>query len=565
MYFLEQIKFYLAERAGKIVDQKIEPGLFSFPPDVALGELSLPCFKLGGNPAETAKKIAAGFELDGMIEKVSPVGPYVNFKLQNGYFIGAVLNDIIRRKREYGESEIGGRKTVLVEYSNGNTHKECHIGHLRNIAYGDSVVRILAANNYKAVPVSYINDFGIHVAKTLWRYLEAHRDDKLPDNRGHFLGKIYAESVEILKNDESAKEKVSAMMKKIEAREGEEYAFWKKTRKWSIDQLLEIYRELDIRFAKTFYESDFIEEGKKMIPRLIEKGILKRSEGAVIADLEQYDLGVLVFVRSDGTATYPVSDIPLALKKAAKFKPEKSIYVVDTRQALYFRQLFKILELLGQKEEKIHLGYEFVKLPSGMMSSRAGNVITYEELKEKILARSREETAKRHPDWSAGKIEKTAFKIAVGAMKFEMLKTSAAAVITFDIEEALRFDGYTAAYLQYTCARVRSVLRKGGRNWSRPAPEKTAESLKEEKERLIALKLAEFPGVVARAGANYDPSEVARYLFDLARIFNEYYHEIPVLKTEEEIKRARLALLSAVVRTIVNGLGLLGIEDLEEM
>ena len=245
--------------------------------------------------------------------------------------------------------------------------------------------------------------------------------------------------------------------------------------------------------------------------------------------------------------------------------------MVDARQSLYFKQLFKLLELLGYTSAKLgtgkkamkHLGYEFVKLPEGMMSSRTGKVITYEDLRERGLKRAIAETKKRHKNWSERQVSAVADKLVNGALKFEMVKVGADKVITFDIEQALRFEGNTAAYLQYTGARINSINKKSKEKLE--IKNLKFENLIEPKENKIVNKLAKYPEIVEIAGRNYDPSELAKYLFDLAREFNDYYHAVPVLKAKTEVRQARLALISAVSQVIKNGLGLLGIEAVEEM
>lgn len=582
MHILEKVKSNIAEEINKALNKQVvkAPDLV-YPPALEMGDLSWACFNKikPGEPAAEAIKLPE-------VLSVKWAGPYLNFTLNNGYLAENVIKEIERGKNKYGENKNGGGKRVMIEYSNANTHKEYHVGHLRNISYGDSVARTLSANGYKVIPVSYINDFGIHVAKTLWAYNKFFKNEPLPGNKGYFLGKIYARATRELAADPDIKREVEELMKKIESRKGEEYKLWKKTRKWSIEQFDKIYGELGVKFKKFFYENEFISDGFKMVQELLQEGILEKSEGAIIANLEGYDnLSVLMFLRSDGTALYPVADIPLAIKKNKKYKLDRSIYVVDIRQSLYFRQLFKVLELMDYtsatlsagRPEMVHLGYEFVKLPSGMMSSRTGRVITYEDLHNEIFKKAEEETKKRHKDWEEEKIKKVAAKIAVGAMKFEMLKMGRLQTITFNINEALRFDGFTAAYLQYTYARIKSITRKAkfsifnffAKGESAPGGQFLKRinfnKLREAKEHDLIMKLAKYPEAVAKAGERYDPSEIAKHLFELARDFNDYYHSVPVLKAEAETKKARLALIGSVSQVIKNGLGLLGIEIVEEM
>ncbi len=571
MYFLDKTKQLIVKEVNGVLGQDlITDDLLVYPPNKEMGDLSLPCFSLakslGKNPPEVAefllKELTARL---GNYFSLQVAGPYLNFKV-NLTYLTRVLLELEESGGDYGQSSIGSGKRVMIEYSNVNTHKEYHIGHLRNLCYGDSVYKVLAACGYKAIPVSYINDFGIHVAKTLWAYnefLSQGGDISKIKNKGQFLGKLYVEASQKLKEQPHFKEVVGFLMKKIESRQGEEYELWKKTRKWSIEQFAQIYDEMNIKFEHIFYENEFIEEGLKMVDELTQKGILKRSQGAIIADLSEYDLGVLIIVRSDGTALYPVADLPLAREKFEKYKLDTSIYVVDNRQSLYFKQLFKVLELIGYKQKMVHLAYDFVKLPEGMISSRTGNVITYEELYSRLCEKIEKETRERHPDWSSERIQRIVKILTVSTIKFEMLKVGAEQVIVFDINKALSFDGFTAAYLQYTVARINSILRKS--EISPNFKQDYEDNLSEKEEHYLIIELAKFPLVIQKAALNYNPSEIAKYLFDLSRLFNDYYHRIPILKADEKTKNARLALITGLRQVIKNGLSLLGIAIVEEM
>jgi arginyl-tRNA synthetase len=288
---------------------------------------------------------------------------------------------------------------------------------------------------------------------------------------------------------------------------------------------------------------------------------LIKSDGAIIANLEKYDLGVLPIIRSDGTALYPVADLALAVKKFKENKIKESIYIVDVRQSLYFKQLFKITELLGYKQKLTHLAYDFVTLPSGMMSSRSGNVVTYRELMDESIASAALETQTKRTDWSAKKIKQIATEIALSTIKFEMLKVSSQKTITFDIKEALKFEGYTATYLQYTHARIMSIVKKGRAKKVKI----NYQLLSEPTEKVLIMKLAKYPEIVLRATEKYDPSEITKYLFELCQNFNDYYHNVQIIKSEAAVKAARLELTKAVGQIIKNGLELLGIKAINEI
>ncbi len=574
MYTLDNLKKEIADAINNVLGNEIVTTAdFSYPPSRDMGDLSLPCFVIaktsGKNPAEVAENLvsllsASTAEAKSKIATIFTKGPYLNIKFKNDAFANDVSAEIKEQGDRYGNNGSGGQQKTMIEYSNSNTHKEFHIGHLRNVCFGDSIHRLMTANGYNSIPVSYINDFGIHVAKTLWAYLEYYKDAPLPVNKGYFLGQVYVRASTEVKEKPHLKDLVNFMMKKIESRVGAEYELWQNTREWSIEQLARIYEELGINFEKIYYESETIDQGRTMVDDLLAKGILKKSEGAVIADLEEHDLGVLVFLRSDGTATYPVADIPLAMKKFDDYKLDASIYVVDIRQALYFKQLFFIMKEMGYKKPMIHLGYDFVKLPDGMMSSRSGNVVTYEELKKMLADKIKTETVSRHEDWSLLRVETVVKALTNAVIKFEMLKIGAQQPITFEIENALSFQGNTAAYLLYTVARINSIITKSERNKNEIKKLEKID-LHEDLEYDLIIMLAKYPDFVKLAAKNFDPSIIAKFIFELAQAFNEYYHNVMILKAAEEQINSKLVLILGVEQVLGNGLQLLGIETIEEM
>lgn len=569
MYILEKIKLDIVKKINNVLEcDLVNSSDLVYPPRLDMGDLSLPLFgvakKLCRNSAEVAEELCKKIDTHKIISSISTSGAYLNFKLNKKYFSENVLKDIKKYNIKYGKNERGMNKRVMIEYTNVNTHKEYHIGHIRNLCYGDAIQRIIAINGYKSIPVSYVNDFGIHVAKTLWAYLEFYEKDEVFRNKGYFLGEVYARASNEIEKDKNKKQFIQFLMKKIESRKGFEYELWKKTREWSIKQFDKIYKEMGVKLDFIFYESEVIERGKKIIFDLIDKEIFKKSQGAVVADLEKYGLGVLVILRSDGTATYPVADISLALEKKEKYRLDRSIYVVDFQQSLYFKQLFKILELIGEKKSLIHLGYEVVKLPNGKMSSRTGNVITYEYLMKEMFKMASIEIKKRHKNWSDKKIKEIAKKIAVGALKFEMIKVNFNSIILFDVKKAFNFRGYTSVYLQYSYARIKSVVRKYNDNLlNTDIFELTNVEYDDEYD--LIFKISKYPEIVAQSCDKYDPSEIAKYLFELAQIFNDYYHNVPILKVKKEIREIRLLVILAIARVLENGLQLLGIDVIEEM
>ena len=565
MTVLENVKDVLAKNLG--VDKKI----FSYPPESRLGDLSFPCFSLAKeqkmNPVELAIKLAGELqqnkEVKSIFERIEAAGPYLNFFLKKEYLARKVVTEVRKLKSNYGFNDKGKKAGVMIEYSNGNTHKEYHVGHLRNIIYGEAVKNLLNSQGYNAIPVSYINDFGIHVAKTVWNWRLNPVYNERPENKGFLLGRCYSEASKKLAEKPELKDEVAEVMKNIESRQGGDYEFWKTTRKWSIDYFDHIYQELGVKFKEIFYENEMMTQGFAIVKELQAKGILIQGEGAIIADLSAYDLGVLPVIRTNGTALYPVADFALAIEKFKKYKLESSIYVIDIRQSLYFKQLAKVLELAGYKVPVFHLSYDFVTLPEGMMASRTGNVITYETLKEKVCHRLLEETKSRHQDWTESRLSRVSESLALSTIKFEMLKVNPEKIITFNMEEAARSDGFTACYVLYGYARMKSIIRKGVLVFSFKKVKLAL--LSEEKEKELLLKISKYPEVVELAAGKNNPAEVVKYLFELVQLFSDYYHNCNILKAEKETKRARLVLLKSLSQVLLNAFKLLGIEALEEM
>ncbi|MFZ2310528.1 MAG: arginine--tRNA ligase [Patescibacteria group bacterium] len=560
MNYLDKVKNELAATLN------IKAESLVYPPNSEMGDLSWPMFEAakmaGVNPVLLATQKAEEFSVINGIKEIKAVGPYLNFYLDQIAFIKGVLTDIKQQGKAFGSNNLGENKKVMIEYSNGNTHKELHVGHLRNISYGDTVYKLLAANGYEAIPVSYINDFGIHTAKTIWNWQKNPDYAKSSAPKGYLLGKCYSEAARKIEDNAEAKEEVSVIMKEIESRKGHGYELWQETRQWSIDYFQQVYDDLGIKFQDTFYENNFVDKGLEIKDNLLNQGLLKKSEGAIIADLQEYNLGVLPIIRSDGTALYPVADLALASHKFEKYNLDESIYIVDVRQSLYFSQLFKILELMGYKAKMTHLSYDFLTLKTGMMASRTGNVITYQELIDEAQTRTSEEVAKRHTEWSQDKINEVAKALSISAIKFEMIKVSSDKVITFDIVDALKFEGFTAAYLQYSGARMNSLLKKVI-DFDDSVSDLT--KLTSSKELGLTMKLAQYGDSVKKAGLDRDPSVIARYLFELAQLFNDYYHDTNIMKAEENIRNARLSLVLGIKQVVQNGFALLGLTYLEEM
>ncbi len=536
----------------------LDKAVFSEPPNPALGDLAVAAFPFAAfwfcAPPEAAHKLAEIIRgSHNAIFEITVTGPYVNIKLQTAAIVHAATH--------FKPEKIRPRPAIMFEYSQPNTHKEYHIGHLRNACFGAALVALWRAAGQNIIPVTYNNDVGAHVAKTLWAYKKFHAGEKPPTEKGRWLAGMYVEATRALEENPDYKEEVSDVLRALEAHDPEWYKLWKETRGWSLDQFHAIYKKLDLKFKHTFNESAIKERGHAMVDDLLRRGIAKKSQGAIIMDFEEQNKGVLILRKSDGAGNYTTSDLALAEEKFRRFKLDSSLVVTDKRQSLYFEQLFMTLHAYGFKQHLKHLDYELVTLPEGAMSSRKGNVILFESLYEEVLAHAIAETTQRHADWSAKKVAKVAEALTIGAIKFTMVRASPLKVIVFDKTEALSFDGYTAPYLQYTVARINSIFKKA----KLTRPRAAATFAWTDAERALWMLMARLPDVIERAATDDDPSHVARYCFELAKAFSSFYETHKVLDDDKTIRAARLLLVKSTQKTLQVGLKLLGLPVITEM
>jgi arginyl-tRNA synthetase len=559
----QQILLELKTAVGSGFSPSIDD--LTIPPDSKMGDIAFPCFELAKNvkknPVQIATELAAKIGPKEFISDVRAAGPYVNFTL-SPLFLSTVLSEIENQENDYGRSLIGVNKRILIEFANLNTHKDVHVGHLRNLFLGQMLVNVLQTNGYDVIPVAYINDLGAHVAKSVWAISRFHKDEEVPkEERIDFLRKVYIEATKAIEENPTYKEEVAETFRNLEEQTGPEVKVWKETWRWSVDFLESVYNELGLKLEKWYFESDLIGKTKKLIDELIKNGIVVESEGAWIVDLEKEKLGVNLLVKSDGTLLYNAKDLGLAMKKEEDYHPTKSIYVVDARQSHALAQLFATLARMNFDRELYHLPYDFVTLAEGVMASRTGNVIVYETFRDRLLTQARRGAKERHPDWSEKQIDATSRAVAFSAMRFGMLRQDVEKKIVFDFDEALSFEGFSGPYILYTYARIQSLFKKAG---------KTKESMDAGKltlqiEHQLLVHLSKYPEVLFEISQSYRLSLLAHYLFDLCQLYSTFYDKAPILKADEAVRNARFGLTRGVEQALENGLGIMGIAPVDEM
>jgi arginyl-tRNA synthetase len=456
---------------------------------------------------------------------------------------------------------------VMVEFSQPNTHKEFHVGHLRNVILGNCVCNLLEFAGFEVVRANYIGDIGLHVIKWLWNYLKYHNGEEPDEDRVSWMNRLYAEAARRYEEEPEADAEVRALFQRWDQRDPELRALWEKTRQWSLEGFQQIYDTLGVRFDHYYFESEVEDSGKELVEELIRRGLAQdeRPDGPVVVKLDELlgnkneEYRVLVVLRSDGTSLYATKDLSLAIKKFEQFKLDRSIYVIDVRQSLYLKQIFKTLELKGYAWAKscYHLAYEIVNLPGNViMSSREGTVVMFTDFVREATARALEIVQTKNPELPSEKQAEIARAVALGAIKYSMLSRDNTKVVTFDWDAALDFNGQAAPYIQYAHVRASSILRK----WGAPLPGETAPGPNMEPTEVELVNLiARLPGEAQKAANEYRPLYIANLAFELARAFNDFYGACPVLQAEPAMRAFRLRLVEAARQAIEICLALMGI------
>lgn len=551
---------------------------------------------VGARAQEIAEQVRAWLESHPVagISHSEAVKGYLNLYFVTSDVAGRVVDRVLVQGADFGRGDPKGER-VMVEYAQPNTHHSFHIGHYRNTILGESLARVVQFAGFDTVRASYPGDLGLGVITVLWAYDKFHRGQEPADlhERGQWLLKIYVEATNLLTEKENETPEEKAQREAYEAERREMYRkwdagdpavrqLWLETREWSMLELHDILKMMDVRIDVWFYESEADEPSKKIVEELIARGIAtdERPEGPVIVNIDE-KLGLAkekyrtaVILRSDGTTLYLTKDLALAREKFEKYHVDRSIYVVDNRQSLHFQQVFKILELWGfeQAGKCFHLAYGFVSLPEGAMSARRGRVVLFKDVYDEAVQRVLAVIAEKNPGMPEGERRGVAEKIGMGAMAYSMLSVDNNRDMVFDVDEALSFDGRTGPYIQNAFVRANSILKKAG------------EKLQVEGEKMDSLDSAAFdfeltpqeivlieqmsrlPGVVQQAAQEYRPLVVASYVYELANAFHSFYHSVPVLQAEEpSIRAARLRLVMAAKQVLANALALLGITAPEVM
>jgi arginyl-tRNA synthetase len=553
--------------------------LIEIPPNPELGDYSFPCFILSKRekkaPNQIAENLVKEIRLPKEIESVKAAGPYLNFFVNKKI----LAENILKINSNFGKSNIGKKKKIVIDFSAPNIGKPMHIGHIRSTILGDSLMRIYDFLNYSSVGINYLGDTGLHIGKLivayeLWLDKVALKKDPVQELLRLYVKFCSEEKSEVNEGADADEEftnnewtnKAKEKLKLLELGDKKADKIWQEIQKSSGKGFDKVYDLLNVDFTETTGQSKFSKKGKEIVMNALKEGIAKREiDNAVYVQVDKNNPDSKKYIlRSNQTASYITQDLGAAVERAKKYKFDKMIYVTDFRQEGHFSALFNILKTLGYdfSDKVFHLGFGTVKFGNEIIASRTGNIILLEDVLNKTIEKAEQEIEKR-------KTKGDSTKVGVGAIKYIILKNEPIKDVQFSWEQALSFEGNTGPYLQYSYARASSIIKKSkNQKFNKGKLNLNKYSLAKEEIALIK-KIADFPEIVQAAGDKMNPALIANYSHELCQIFNEFYHNCPVINDKEsknkETEALRLRLVDSFRTTLNNSLHLLGIETMDEM
>ena len=561
------------------------------------GQLTLVVFPLlkmsHKKPEDTAQDIGQYLvsKVPDVISKFNVIKGFLNLTISSAQWIELLQS--IQQDDSFGFIPVTDKSPlVMIEYSSPNTNKPLHLGHVRNNLLGWALANVMQANGNKVVKTNIVNDRGIHICKSMLAWLK-YGNGETPESSGkkgdHLIGdyyvafdKHYREQVkelvaqgmdeDVAKNEAPLMKEAHAMLVKWEQNDPEVRALWHKMNEWVYEGFDETYKALGVSFDKIYYESNTYLEGKEKVEEGLKKGLFyRREDGSVWADLTKEGLDEKLLLRSDGTSVYMTQDIGTAKLRFQDYPIDKMIYVVGNEQNYHFQVLSILLDKLGFKwgKDLVHFSYGMVELPNGKMKSREGTVVDADDLIATMISNARQmskDKVNKLENITETEAQEIARIVGMGALKYFILKVDARKNMLFNPEESIDFNGNTGPFIQYTYARIRSILRKATESGIIVPEKLPTDTELNDKEIALIQHLQGFAAAVSQAGADYNPSCIANYCYELVKEYNQFYHDFSVLREEDEKKRfIRLSLSAAVSQVIKNGMGLLGIEVPERM
>lgn len=570
--FKKEIAEIIAKNLEGLTEDEIK-SMIEIPQDQSMGDYAFPCFRLAKTmrkaPNLIAAELAEKLQGEQLFSEVSPVNAYVNMFVSREEMIKSTVSEVLEEKENFGRSDIGGNKKVIVEFSSPNIAKPFHIGHIRSTVIGNSLSKIYDALGYDVFKINHLGDYGTQFGKMICAYRRwGNREDVINSPIKTLLGYYTKFHVEVEEHPE-LEDEARAIFTKLEQGSKEEVELWQWFREESLKEFQRVYDMLGIEFDSYNGESFYSDKMPRFEKELSDKGLLQESNGAQVVDLEEYKLGTALIKKSDGSSLYITRDIAAAVYRKENYDFYKNIYVVATQQNLHFQQLFKIIELMGYDwaNQCVHVPFGMVRLEEGTMSTRHGRVVFLEDVLNGAIEKTREIIEEKNPNIE--NLEEITSQVGIGAVVFNELSNNRIKDYTFKWDQILNFDGETGPYVQYTHARCASLLRKAGEDIVAKAqdPKNVDFALLAKSDSAYELTklIYAFPGVVEQAGEKYEPSIITRHIIDIAQCFNKFYHDEHIIVDDEVEKVSKIALVIATKRVIATGIGLLGMKAPERM
>lgn len=572
---MKDFKMQIAEKIAKVtnIDANEIKGYIEIPKDASMGDYAFPCFSLAKSlrkaPPMIASEIKEKLDItDTDIETVEIAGGYLNFTISKNELAKVVLEEIALKNEEYGKSDIGKGKKIVIDYSAPNIAKPFHIGHLRSTVIGGALYNIYKYLGYNVTGVNHLGDYGTQFGKLIEGYKLWGEEYNIEENPIEELTKIYIRINEACKEDEQVLENCRNNFKKLE--DGDEYCtkVWEKFRSLSLKEFKKVYELLGSKFDSWNGEAFYSDKMPEVIDILSKTGRLVESQGAKIIDLEAEGINTpCIIEKSNGSTTYATRDLAAILYRARTYDFDKALYVTSYEQVLHFKQVFEVAKLLGLDEKYTkgleHVAFGMVLLPTGKMSTREGNVVKLEELLNEAISKVKEIIEEKNPDFTEEEKQDIAKKVGIGAVIFNDLSGNRIKDEIFDWDIMLNFNGETGPYIQYTYVRTNSVLKKAGYV---PQIKDVDYSKLTDKEAQAVLKLIySFTNTIEQATIKNEPSIIARFLIDLSKAYSSFYNENKIIVEDKAVQDARIYLTYATNLVLKNGAKLLGIDMPEKM
>ncbi|MDD4843832.1 MAG: arginine--tRNA ligase [Anaerotignum sp.] len=561
-------KLEVAKLLAKAADLSLEDALSTveIPANKAMGDFAFPCFRLAKvfrkAPPMIAQEIVEKLDKSEFIEDVQVVGAYVNFFIHKGFYVQQILSMVLEEKESYGKSTIGNGKTIVIDYSSPNIAKPFHVGHLRSTVIGNAIYKIHEELGYHCVGINHLGDWGTQFGKLIVAYRNWGSKEAVESNGIQELMRIYVKFHDEAEKNSALDDEARLWFVKMQEGDEEALTLWKWFYEISIKEFDRVYEMLGVKFDAYTGESFYNDKMAPVVEELKEKNILKESEGAMIVDLEDNNMPPCLIIRKDGGTLYATRDITAALYRKKTYDFDKCIILTALDQNLHFAQFFEVIHKMGYDwyKDLIHVPFGLVSLDSGKLSTRHGNVVLMEDLLHQAIGETKKIIEEKNP--SLENKELVSEQVGIGAIIFNDLYNGRIKDVVFSWERMLNFDGETGPYVQYTHARACSILKRAGEI----SFENIQYDFLTDEASLDICKLLEaYPEKIKDAANRLEPSIVTRHLVAIAQAFNKFYHDNPILSSEEDVRQARLAIVVAVKAVMKEGLRLLGIDAPEQM